>query len=252
MINFINIFKTESAGILPFRSLFLQETNFQIRYNACHERGWSDSYLIKKDDAVIGYGALKGKEELSHRDAIFEFYLMPDYRAKASQIFAKLIAVTGAMYIECQSNDLLLSSMLYEFTQNIHSEVILFMEDKMTDFVMPDVRFRAQKAGDVMPGLKVEDMGAYILELKGEVVATGGFLLHYNMPFADLYMEVSKDYRKKGFGTYILQEIKKECYRNGRVPAARCNINNQASKATLQKAGLKVAGYMLVGKVKNS
>jgi len=35
--------KTELASILPLRALFLQESNFQVRYNACHERGWSDS-----------------------------------------------------------------------------------------------------------------------------------------------------------------------------------------------------------------
>jgi hypothetical protein len=33
------------------------------------------------------------------------------------------------------------------------------------------------------------------------------------------------------------------------VPAARCNIENIASKATLLKAGLAIAGYMLMGDV---
>lgn len=251
MANQFKAIKTELKDILLFRQLFLQETNFQVRYNACHERGWSDSYLIQKDKVIVGYGSVKGKEELSHRDAIFEFYVMPNYRAKASQIFSELIAASGAMYIECQSNDLLLSSMLYEFAQSIRSEVILFGDDKTTDYTIPDVVFRLKKAGEVVSGIKPEEMGIYILEVHGELVATGGFLLHYNIPFADLYMEVSSAHRRKGFGAYILQEIKKECYRNGRIPAARCNISNQASKATLQKAGLNVVGYMLLGKVKN-
>lgn len=251
MGNQFKAIKTELKEILPLRQLFLQETNFQIRYNACQERGWSDSYLIKKDNVVVAYGSVKGKEDISHRDAIFEFYVMPDYRAKASQIFSSLIIASDVAYIECQSNDLLLSSMLYEFAQSIRSEVILFGEDKVTNYKLPDAVFRLKGAEDVVPGIKPEEMGAYILEVNGELVATGGFLLHYNIPFSDLYMEVGSAYRRKGFGTYILQEIKKECYRNGRIPAARCNITNQASKLTLQKAGLKVVGYMLIGKVKN-
>lgn len=97
---------------------------------------------------------------------------------------------------------------------------------------------------------KAEPVGDYVLELNGEVVATGGFLLHYNMPFADLYMEVREDCRKKGFGSFLIQEIKKQCYLAARVPAARTGIENVASKATLLKAGLKISGHMLLGEIK--
>ena len=54
--------KTDLKGIEPLRTLFLQESNHQIRYNACHERGWTDSYLLTRDDACIGYGSVKGQE----------------------------------------------------------------------------------------------------------------------------------------------------------------------------------------------
>ena len=108
--------------------------------------------------------------------------------------------------------------------------------------------FRRTSEADVTFDKKVE-LGEYILERKGKVVATGGFLLHYNMPFADLYMDVREDCRRQGFGSFILQEVKRECYLAGRVPAARCNIANEASKATLIKAGLKVCGFMLRGDI---
>ncbi len=81
-------------------------------------------------------------------------------------------------------------------------------------------------------------------------MATGGFFLHYNMPFADLYMEVKEDCRKKGLGSFLIQELKKQCYLTGRVPAARTGMENVASKATLIKAGLKIAGFILLGELK--
>jgi len=93
-------------------------------------------------------------------------------------------------------------------------------------------------------------VGDYILELNKEVVASGGFLLHYNFPFADLYMEVKEDHRRQGLGSYLIQELKKQCYLAGRVPAARCNMDNVASGTTLTKVGLAVAGFMLIGAVK--
>jgi GNAT superfamily N-acetyltransferase len=64
-------------------------------------------------------------------------------------------------------------------------------------------------------------------------------------------MEVHQDFRRQGIGSFILQEIKKECYRAGRVPAARCNLSNDASKATLIRAGLAIAGNMITGEVPN-
>jgi GNAT superfamily N-acetyltransferase len=72
--------------------------------------------------------------------------------------------------------------------------------------------------------------------LNKEVVGTGGFLLHYNMPFADLYMEVREDCRRKGFGSYLIHEIKKQCYLAGRIPAARTGLDNIASKSNINKS----------------
>lgn len=249
VISQINISKTKLEQILPLRALFLQQTNFQVRYNACHERRWSDSYVIHANDQAIGYGAVKGKDRLKDRDAIFEFYLLPAFQNKAASIFSELIQYTNVPYLECQTNDLLLSSMVFEFGKNIHSEVVLFEDHTTTQLSNDTVLFRRLKIGEAIPWLKKEDFGTHILELEGQIIATGGILTHYNPPFADLYMEVQDIHQKKGFGSLLVQELKKACYNSGRVPAARCNITNPASKATLLKAGFKIAGYMLQAKL---
>ena len=140
--------------------------------------------------------------------------------------------------------------MMYEFGKEIESEVILFGESHASKIQKEGLLFRPIKKGEEVFGKKEADKGAYVLELAGEVIADGGFLTHYNHPFADLYMEVAKDFRGKGYASYILQEIKNACYAAGKVPAARCNISNPASKASLLNAGMQVVGYMLKGKVK--
>jgi len=63
-------------------------------------------------------------------------------------------------------------------------------------------------------------------------------------------MEVSRDNWGRGYGSFLLQEVKKACYLAGRVPAARCQIENRASWATLIKAGMRVCGFILMGYVK--
>lgn len=248
----LKAFKTALKNIESLRTLFLQENNFLIRYNACHERNWSDSYLITENDMESGYGSIKGKDKLTDRDTVFEFYLIPTFRKNSRPVFSVLLEAAGATHIECQSNDLFLSSMLSEFSQNIITDVILFKDSCKTEYNNPGVIFRLKKNVDVIFDHQAVPAGEYILECKGEIVATGGFMLHYNIPFADLYMEVREDCRKKGMGSFLLQELKKECYLHGRVPAARCNMENIPSRATLVKAGFEVCGFMQRGEVKYS
>jgi GNAT superfamily N-acetyltransferase len=243
--------KTDLTKILPLRNLFLQENNFQIRYNACHERGWTDSYVLLYNKEKIGYGAVKGNENINDRDTIFEFYIIPSFRNIASPAFSVLLNSSGAGFIECQSNDLLLTSLLYQYGQDINSSVILFEDNIKTNISIDNIIFRKRNDSDAVFEHTSEPVGDYVVELNKEVAATGGLLLHYNFPFADLYMEVKEEHRRKGLGNFLIQELKRECYLAGRVPAARCNIENTASKATLLKAGLKIAGFMLLAGVKS-
>jgi GNAT superfamily N-acetyltransferase len=241
--------RTQLKEILSLRSLFLQENNFQIRYNACHERGWTDSYLLTYDEKKIGYGSVKGNENLGDRDTVFEFYVVPSFRNKASLVFLELVRCSKATFIECQTNEGLLTSLLYQFGKDSKANAVLFADSAVSALDIDKAVFRKRKDTDVVFE-KLEPAGEYILEYDSEVVASGGFLLHYNIPFADLYMEVREDYRRKGFGSFLLQELKRECYLAGRVPAARCNINNAASKASLLKAGFKIAGFMVIAEIK--
>lgn len=78
--------KATLQDIQSLRALFLQEANFQIRYNACHERGWTDSYLLKVGDADVGYGSIKGQERAG-RDTVFEFYVIPSFRKSSGASF---------------------------------------------------------------------------------------------------------------------------------------------------------------------
>lgn len=99
---------------------------------------------------------------------------------------------------------------------------------------------------------KHEPIGDWALELNGDVVATGGALFHYNPPYADLYMEVDEMHRRHGYGSYLVQELKRKCYAMGKIPAARCNADNTASRYTLEKAGLLPCARIVVGEIKTS
>lgn len=244
----IAIHKVGLQEILSLRELFLKENNFQFVCNKCHDYGWSDDYLFTINGTKAGYGCVWGTNRREDRDAIFEFYLLPVFRSLAELVFPKLQEQCQAIFIECQTNDLLLTSLLYEFCKDINTEAILFEEHFETNMHIPGTVFR-KKAADDKVG---EDTADYVLLYNDEIVADGGLMLNYNLPFADIYMRVNEDKRRNGFGSLIVQELKKEAYRIGRVPAARCNVNNHISKATLQKAGLKVCGFRVTGRIKTN
>ncbi|MCD2424241.1 GNAT family N-acetyltransferase [Niabella pedocola] len=242
----LQITKTTLEVIEPFRVLFLNEGGFQFVCNKCHLYGWADTYLFTVDGTPAGYGAVWGTDKREDRDTIFEFYLEPPYRGMASRIFGEFQQVSNTIQVESQTNDRLLTAMLYETTRNIYAEAILFEEQYTTRLAVPGVVFRKRKATDDMG----DDDSTHVLVQDGVIAASGGLMLNYNIPYADIYMQVKEPFRGRGLGTLIVQELKKEAYRMGRVPAARCNIENQVSKSTLLKAGFRICGFRIRGTIK--
>jgi GNAT superfamily N-acetyltransferase len=119
----------------------------------------------------------------------------------------------------------------------------------VSSLAVSGVTFRRVVEGDreriVGQGL---DAGAdWMLEADGIAAATGGLLFHYNVPYGDIFMAVAEPLRRRGFGGYLIQQLKRVCYESGRIPAARRNVSNVASRATLQKAGMMPCARVLTG-----
>ena len=241
----IEVNKTVLNEVSELRKLFLQENKFQFVHDKCHYYGWADYYLFLIDGIKAGYGSVWGGSKRQDRDTIFEFYLENPYRKFSNAIFRSLQEVSKAPFVECQTNDILLSGLVFEQAKNINAEAILFEDNFQADLDMAGMLFKKSEKKNDNP----DDSGEYVLELYGEIIASGGFMLNYNFPYADIYMEVKEKFRSKGYCSLIVQELKKEVYNHGRVPAARCNIKNQASKSCLQKAGFKPCGFLLNGEI---
>jgi arylsulfatase A-like enzyme len=234
----VDIHKVPLREVQDLRELFLRENSFQFVHDKCHGAGWADTYLFSIGKEAAGYGSVWGKDDRKDRDTIFEFYLLGPYLKFAPVIFPSFIIASGAPYMECQTNDRGLADMMFANARNIYAEAILFEDAFATEFVIPHTLFR-----------KNNEDTEYLLEHEGEIVATGGYVWNYNFPYIDMYYEVKEGHRKKGFGSLITQELKREAYRLKRVPAARCNVKNNASKSTLLKAGMRVCGHLLYGEL---
>jgi len=239
--------------ILPWRDLYRQELQCQIVHDSLHSReGWTQPYLLRAGDAAIGYGsALVGGPWTGTR-TLFEFYLLPEHRTRAFDLFSSLLAASGATAIQAQTNDTLLSVMLHACSRHIKSEKIVF-EDRLHTAHSPPAnavfrRAAADDAARIFPHQR-EPVGDWILEVDGQIAATGGILFHYNRPYGDIFMEVAEPFRRRGLGSYMVQELKKVCYTHGSIPCARCDTADIASRRTTQKAGFVPCAHILSGSV---
>ena len=238
-----------SAGeVLPLREHYRQEMNCQIVHDSIHRRaGWTTTYLLTVNRVTAGFGSIAIAGPWTNKPTIFEFFVLPEHRSRAFDLFEALLTASGARFMEIQSSDALLSTMLYAYARDIVSEAIVF-HDRLTT-TLPSMSTELQCAMPeraIRQCMEVRDGGPeWRLTLDGATVATGGILFHYNRPYGDIYMDVSEGHRGRGFGSYLVQELKRMAYALGAIPAARCNPGNIASRKTLQKAGFVPCAHIL-------
>ncbi len=237
--------------VVTLRELYRQDANCQIIHDANLRRGFADAYLFIMNGRTAGYGAVTNQHR-SH--CLCEFYVLPSVRRYALPIYRELLAFSGATHAEAQTNMPLMLLMLYDCATNIVTDAILFEDASTTQLTCPNGVFRQISRGetDSIFTHSHEPVGNWGIEADGVIVATGGFFTHYNPPYGDVYMEVAEAARGQGYGSYLVQELKRVCYEAGYKPAARTGVDNIASRTTLQKAGFLPCGRLLIGEVNPS
>lgn len=224
--------------IASWRDLYRQEMNCQIIHDSLHPReGWTEPYFLEADGTLAGYGSIVIGGPWKGTRTVFEFYVLPGWRSRVFDLFGAFLTDSQATAINVQSNDAILTVMLHAFAKNIASESIVFVDKLTTAHQMAGATLRQRP----------ESESDWALEVNGEVAATGGVLYHYNRPYGDIYMEVAEAFRRRGLGSYLVQELKRICYEGGSIPCARCNPSNIASRKTLQKAGFVPCAHILTG-----
>lgn len=222
----------------------------QIVHDSWHERGFLQSYLISVDGRVAGYGSVGGVGT-EPKDLLKEFYLHPEERMASEHLFRALVSASGATRIEAQTNDRLLMTMLLDSTRSVQRDGILFEDVATTSHQVAGATFRRIRPieRDRVFRHEVEPVGDWVVELDGEVAATGGLTFHYNPPYSDMYMEVAGSFRGRGLGSLLVQELKRVSYEMGKTPTARCPESNVASRRTLQKAGMAPCAWIVHGSI---
>lgn len=237
--------------ILALRTRYRAAMNCQIVHDSIHRRdGWTLSYLLMADGAAAGFGSVAVGGPWKGKPTVFELYVLPERRARAFDLFEALVAAGGARFMEVQSNDVLLTILLHTYAREVAIEKIVFQDGGITNLPAPDGALlrRVTPEEEARRAMELRQGGLEVrLEIHGENAANGGVLFHYNAPYGDVYMEVAEPFRRRGLGSYLVQELKRRPMSWAASRGARCNPDNVASRRTLLKAGFVPCGTILHG-----
>ena len=242
----------EPRQVETMRDLYRQEMNCQIVHDAIHRRkGWTLTYLFETNGEPVGFGSVAVGGPWKDKPTLFEFYVLPDHRACAFDLFEAFLATSGARLMEIQSNDALLAAMLHTYARDIASESIVFHDKVITSLTAKDAILKPVSSDAETHAAIDERQGGpqWTLQLDGQTVGKGGILFHYNVPYGDIYMEIAEPFRRRGLGSYFVQELKRAAYHLKAIPCARCNTTNVPSRRTLQKAGFVPFAHLLTATI---
>ena len=238
--------------IKAWRDLYRAEMRCQIVHDSLHARsGWAQPYIIEAAGVRFGYCSVLVGGPWCGTRTLFEFYLLPQYRNLVFAVFSMLLEATGATAVLAQTSDRWLSLMLQASCRDARSEKIVFEDGMSTSLPCYGSALRKIQEDD-RPRIfehHREPVGDYVLIAGDEIVATGGIAWHYNRPYGDIFLEVDGRFRRRGLGSYLVQELKRLCYENGGIPCVRCASDDVASISTIQKAGLVPVAHILTGSV---
>jgi GNAT superfamily N-acetyltransferase len=137
----IDVTPVPLEDVLPLRELYRREMNCQIVHDSLPRRGFGDLFLLRSDGRLAGYGFVMGYQG-EPKDMIREFYVLPAYRGSALPLFRRLIEVSRARRIVAQTNDALLTLMLYDCASEITSDTVVFADALTTSLAVPGAILR--------------------------------------------------------------------------------------------------------------
>jgi len=252
--------------VADLRFLYARELDDIILYEREIQQGQTRIYGMRGGGVLVGYGVLHGEGE--DRSKIVEFFLLPQYRCHTAVAFDHFTSVTEATGVLARTNDTGLVLLLHERTRNIAASHYCFRDAERTHHPVSGARYRGITQDDLellTPIMTTSQAWPFelsdrkaldtwiasnegrVLEDEEGIAGIGAILRGYNRPFANIGMVVMKRARRRGYATYLIEELKRETYALGKIPRADCAHWNTASRSTLLRAGFLVNARTVQG-----
>jgi GNAT superfamily N-acetyltransferase len=212
------------------------------------------------DDEMIGYASVGEGNQL------LQFYISPKYLSKGEVIFKEFLDEKKIETGIVGTNNLSYLSIALNFVEELNVNTYLFRSSYEVNIEEKEGILKECQDEDIerivdfyqySMGAHKEWLVGYIGELieKGEIFSldTGEIIIgtcevrkSTTAPeFADIGVVVSPDYRRKGYGTYLLNKAKTIALEWEKIPICSCEKNNAGSIKSIHNCGF-VSMYQLL------
>lgn len=209
-------------------------------------------FEITTDQQQIGYAILGTENEL------LQFYLLPKYLHQGSEIFHQFISQFKVERGMVGTNHPVFLSLALHFVKELKVHTYLFTNT--FDVAMPEREATLQVSlnkdlerlvdfyHDSMDapkdwlngylGALIGQGAIFVLEKDAEVIGACEVRISKSKPnIADLGMVISPDFRKKGYGSYLLNKAKAIALEWQKIPICSCEKENIGSQKAIQNCG---------------
>ena len=215
---------------------------------------------IYLDGSLIGYAVINDENQL------LQFYLTPIHLANGESIFKNFVDQRNIQSGIVGTNNPQFLSLTLHFTANIQVHSYLFRAYHPVDIATKNGELKECQKEDlesvinfchysigapkewlaVYLGNLIERKEIFFLEKDDTIIGTCEVRKSKTAPqYADIGMIVSPDFRKQGYGTFLLHEAKKIAIQQGRIPICSCEKDNLGSLKAIHNAGF-VSTYRLL------
>ncbi len=215
---------------------------------------------IESNDEIIGYASVGEGNQL------IQFYISPMYLSKGEFIFNKFIDEMKIRTGIVGTNNLSYLSIALNFVKKLKVNTYLFRNIHEVNIEKKEGLFKECQDKDIERivnfcqysmgaprewllgyiGELIERREIFSLENDNEIIGTCEVRKSTTAPeFADIGMVVSPDFRRKGYGTYLLNKAKIIALEWGKFPICSCEKDNIGSLRSIQNCGF-ISMYQLL------
>ncbi len=213
-------------------------------------------FAIRHGAEMVGYACIDCK------DRLLQFYLDDAFAPQAQSLFLKLIDERFMRRAYVSTRDPFVLSLCMDCQTGTACQAYLFVDRAMVDCPIREIEepvFRPAVPADLaavtavcddffMPTEANIDRGKLFLLYGGGALLSVGLIETadcYPPTTASIGMFTNADFRQRGAGAHMIMRLKERCYATGYTPIAGCWYYNEASKRTLERAGMVTKDRML-------
>lgn len=236
--------KSSAEETAEFRRRLMAETPLQFVAWSALPRGIADPWLVLVDGEPAGYYTVWNRY---YEGAVGECWIAPSFERARAQLLTETASLSGAREVRAQTNMPGMLALALDSCPSVEATNVLFGWSGGEGPPCPIPGLECVPVPNPEPNHP--DSRDFAAVLGGAKIAQGGYLCHYNPPFADVHMEVGEAWRGRGVGAWFVAQASRAAAEAGKTPAARCNIDNFSSRRTLIKGGMEVIGHILQGRI---